>query len=409
MLNSHLRAPTTLNLRRLVVVRLVVAAGVLPALGAGAVWLGLPLPVLPLAGVVVATILMTLLGAWWSTRNSDSADDRAIGLQLLIDITALTGLLYFSGGWTNPLVSLYLVPVAVAAATLSVTATWAFAGLCMLAYSIVTRFYVPVLHVHGAGDATFTLHVTGMWMTFVVAAALVAYFGSSMAATLRAREQALLKARERNLQNEQILAVATLAAGTAHELSTPLASINVIAAELEAAAEGEAREDLQLLLEQIDVCSGVLDRLREAAAPAHEVVRADHLLESIRERFSLLRPMTSTQLQMERAEEAPLLDIDTTLRQALLNLLDNAADVSPANVELVGRWVHDGAEIDVLDRGPGFDRTSAVQGNGMGMGFLLANTSIESAGGSVHAIAREGGGTCIRVRLPAARTTGDAP
>lgn len=402
MLDPSLQSPSTINLRRLVIVRLAVVGLALPALAVVGLWLGLPLPVLPLFGVIVATILVTLAGAWWSTRSSSASDGRGIALQLGIDVAALTAVLYLSGGWTNPLVSLYLVPVAVAAATLSAAATWGWALLCVLAYSLVTRFYVPVLHVHGAGDTAFTLHVTGMWMTFVVAAALVAYFGSSMAATLRARESALRSARERNLKNEQILGVATLAAGTAHELSTPLASINVIAAELESQTEGDIRDELRLLLGQIDVCREVLDRLRDAATPARETIRADQLLESLLDRFSLLRPTTSTRLEMGGAEEAPWLEIDTTLRQALLNLLDNAADVSPADISLAGRWMPGGVEIDVLDRGPGFGGVAGAEGNGMGMGFLLANTSIEGAGGSVHALQREGGGTCVRVRLPVA-------
>lgn len=397
-----------INLRRLVVVRLVTVGAVLPALVVFGLWLGYPLPVLPLAAVILTTILITLAVAGWSARQPETADSRGIVLQLGIDVAALTGVLYLSGGWTNPLVSLYLVPVAVAATTLSATTTWVFAGLCVLAYGLVTRFYVPALHVHVAEDTAFTLHVAGMWMTFVLAAGLVAYFGSSMAATLRARERALLKARERNLRNEQILGVATLAAGTAHELSTPLASINVIAAELEAATEGEVREELRLLLGQVDICRDVLERLREAATPTRELVRGDRLLESLRERLSLLRPTIRTRLEMRDTDNAPLLDIDTTLRQALLNLLDNAADVSPQDVVLVGCWTPDAAVIDILDRGPGFGRASTVQGNGLGMGFMLANTSIESAGGSVHALAREGGGTCIRIRLPAIRPTEDA-
>ncbi len=232
-----------------------------------------------------------------------------------------------------------------------------------------------------------------------------------MAATLRDRERALVAERERNLRNEQIIGVANLAAGTAHELSTPLATIAVIAAELESQTDGAARDELGVLLDQVGVCRAALERLRASASPTPEALRADVLLAQLRERFELLSPTTHLVWEIGPADAAPTLNVETALRQALLNLLDNAAAVSET-VELVGRWDGASVRIDILDRGPGL--IGAEAGDGMGTGLLLANSSIERAGGSVRAMARSGGGTCIRVReadsLAAARqAAGQAP
>ncbi|MEZ5561059.1 MAG: ATP-binding protein [Pseudomonadales bacterium] len=395
-----LDSSNTLNLRRLLWVRLLLVGVLVPALALLGSALGLHLARAPLMLVVAACIGVTLLSWWWLGRLPGQPGTGAVVAQLGIDIASLTAILYLSGGWTNPLISLYLVPIAVAAATLRAAATWICAGVCVLAYSALTRVYVPMFHIHGNSDPGFALHITGMWLTFVVAAALVAYFGTSMAATLREQDRALLAAREQNLRNEQILGMATLAAGTAHELSTPLASIAVIASELESTSQGQTRAELQQLLTQVDACRDALARLREAAAPASEQQRADLLINELRERFELLRPSVRLVCRQDPPASAPRLTIDNTLRQALLNLLDNAADASPQDVELHGRWLHGRVEIDILDRGPGLAGGQRPSGTGMGMGLLLANASIERAGGSVYAAPREGGGLRIRVRLP---------
>ena len=100
------------------------------------------------------------------------------------------------------------------------------------------------------------------------------------------------------------------------------------------------------------------------------------------------------------AAESRLLNVDNTLSQALLNLLNNAADVSPEQVALHADWQDERVVFDIFDRGPGLERRPGSEG--MGIGLLLANASIERAGGSVYASHRDGGGTRVRVTLPAA-------
>ncbi len=389
-----------INLRRLLTARLVLLGGLLPGAWFLDKALNLPLRLAALTAVLGAGMVVTGASLLFASRRPGTTGNRTLVLQLGLDIVLLTVIASLSGGWTNPLVSLYLVPIAVAATSLSGRATWTLAALCVAAYGLLTRFYLPVFHLHGMDAAGFSLHVTGMWLTFVMAAVLVAYFGTTMAATLRTQERALVAAREQTLRNEQVLGVATLAAGTAHELSTPLASIAVIAAELEADAEGPTRDELRLLLDQVGTCRAALRRLRESASPVSEPLDAHTLLASVHDQFELLRPAVRLRCTLDPAATAPRLTVDDTLRQALLNLLDNAANAS-ATVELTARWQPPGVRIDIADRGPGLIGAEAAASSGMGMGLLLANTSIERAGGSVRALPRPGGGTCVRVELPA--------
>jgi two-component system sensor histidine kinase RegB len=111
--------------------------------------------------------------------------------------------------------------------------------------------------------------------------------------------------------------------------------------------------------------------------------------------------------------DASEINADSTLKQALLNLINNAADASPEAVEAQANWDDTALVIDILDRGPGITRevreklgrsffTTKAPGERLGMGFLMANKAIELCGGSVVLFNREGGGACARVSLPLA-------
>ncbi len=155
----------------------------------------------------------------------------------------LTGLLYLNGGATNPFVSLYLVPLAISAATLSVRFTVALAAFCLVAYSLLMFYYHPlqilspnhemVLNsehhtMHMTDGNPVNWHVVGMWLNFVLSTLLISYFVLRMARALRAQDAELSAIREKQLRDEQLLGIATLAAGTLHELGTPLATMTLL-------------------------------------------------------------------------------------------------------------------------------------------------------------------------------------
>ena len=366
---------------------------------------GLSLPLLPLLSIITALALLTLWSWWRVRRRPQRIREGELLAQLMADVVGLTAVLYFSGGWTNPLVSLYLVPIAVAVIMLDRPMTWAITVATMLGYSLLIVYHQPVVTAEHHHLDAFTLHVAGMWLTFVLAGGLIAYFGTSMVNMLRSREQALAAEREENLRHEQIIGVATLAAGTAHELSTPLGSIAVIASELADVTDGYRREQLELLLAQVAVCRETLGRLRltasgdQGAAPISVVA----FMEELRGRLELYRPRTRLLMSCDGQGAAPEIRPEPTLQQALLNLLDNSAAVSEQPVECRLRWRADQLEIDILDRGPGFDGAAVSereQSEGMGMGLLLANATIERLGGSVSLLQRSGGGAHVAIRLP---------
>jgi two-component system sensor histidine kinase RegB len=400
------------ELLRVLEIRMLLLAVCLGALLAGSYGLGLELPLDRLGVLVGGALALTALQRFYTARRNDQgptdrdAQGNGIARALLLDVVLLTAILYLSGGWTNPLVSLYLVPIATAATLLPRPRAWLIAGTAIAGYTLLTRRFLPVFDLHHVDD-DFALHVSGMWLTFVIAAALLAWFGSRFTETLRQRDRALANAREANLRNEQVIGIATLAAGTAHELATPLGTIAVIAAELESNADPALRDDVRELNRQVTVCREILARLREAAAPTVTARTCGEFLDEITDRFHVLRPAVALSRSLAEPDRARTIEVDPTLQQAVLNLLDNAANASPDDVELNGRIADTTLELEILDRGPG---PAAAHGpsRGLGMGLVLANTTIERRGGHVLADARPAGGTCVRVMLPltAPRETG---
>jgi two-component system sensor histidine kinase RegB len=339
-------------------------------------------------------------------------------LHLCADVALLTAALYFTGGATNPFVSLYLLPLIIAATVLPARHTWMMAGMTIAAYSALMFWYQPLGADHAHHSSEFGLHVLGMWFNFLVSAGLIAFFVARMAASIRARDRLLAAARERTLRDEQMVTLGTFAAGAAHELGTPLSTIAVVAKELERDFEGHAgfQADLALLRGQVEQCKRILTdlvgRTGRARAEGARPRSLDDLVQEAVERWQLLRPESRLRVSYSGTGPMPRLVLEETVTQALVNLLNNAADASPDEIEIECVWSAESVMLDIRDRGPGVTvealnlagrvAFSDKQGRGLGLGLLLANATIERLGGSVTLANRQGGGGCTQVRLPTA-------
>lgn len=428
--------PRLVALRRISVL----AQGLVLLLAVG--WLQMPLAVVPMIAATVALALFNLFTQWRLQQSRPGSDDELLA-QLLVDVAVLGFLLYFAGGSANPFVSLFLVPITIAATALPAKHAWLMAGATTLVYSVLMFWNQPLPPPQGqmaeldtllarasgvapehAGHASgFALHVLGMWLNFVVSAVVVALFLTRMAAALKARDKELAAAREAALKNEQILALGTLAAGAAHKLGTPLSTMAVVLREAELAHgdDAELGEDLRLLRAQVDECKKILSLTLASAGQARDEasrqLALDAYLERLLEEWQLIRPRATIAASLDGPRPAPQVGTDRTLEQALLNLLDNAADASPDGLELHAHWNAQELRIDILDRGPGIDAGVAARigepffstktgddgSGGLGIGFFLTNATLERFGGRVELTSREAGGTRTRVTLPLAR------
>jgi two-component system sensor histidine kinase RegB len=241
---------------------------------------------------------------------------------------------------------------------------------------------------------------------------MIAWLVVRMTETIRRRDAELATAREQALRDERVIALGTLAAGAAHELSTPLATMAVIAGELESDASlpEEARADVVLLKRQVAACKGIISGLAERAGAQRldsaAAVEAAAWLAGVFARWCELRPRAAAELDLAGVSPRLTLVADATLEQGLLNLFNNAADAG-AKVRVVARREGDWLEIEVRDDGPGFPAPVLeqagkapfpVHAGGSGIGLFLAHAAITRLGGTLT-LGNDGGGVA-RLRLP---------
>lgn len=375
-------------------------------------WLDIPLPQSPLFAILAVMAVLNGI-VQWRMAGATLATPYELFSQLLIDLVALSALVFFSGGATNPLVSLLLPPVAIAALTLPGRLVFAVGSVAVIAYSVLMIYYLP-LPMPDATRAT-RLHLIGMWLTFAVSAAMIAWFVVRMTRLIRERDAELAAAREQALRDERVMAMGTLAAGAAHELGTPLATMALVAGELalDETLGDNARDDIALLQQQIGVCKRIItDLSRRAEAERLEdapLQAADRWLDSIRQHWHAIRPQTGSRLIVCSDGQAPQVVADPRLEQALLNLLNNAANATPQPLEIRLSWCSSSLCIDIRDHGPGFPPAVLAQGgqnmfpsheNGSGIGLMLTRTAIEQLGGRLSLSNADDGGALARIELP---------
>lgn len=408
----------TANMRRLCVIRSVVIAGQLLALQFAKHQLGWLLPYVTLE-LLLSIIALFAAFCWWRSYQRWPVTDLEFFIQLCVDVAAFSAVLYFSGGSSNPFISYLLVPVCICATTLPLRYTWGLLVLALLAYALLTTYYVPLhplsphaQHMHNSSASN--MHMSGMALSFVVSALLISYFVSAMAYSLRRKENELAQVRERQLQDEQLLAVATLAAGTAHELGTPLATIKVISEDLQDNVDATYRDDVQALGEQVDHCKHILNKLvstaRDLSSHRADTLPLADYIDGVVDRWRLMRPTCEPSVEIsENARHLPLC-LDGTVSQTLLNLLNNAADASPDSVALSVNCDAQYVYFCVADRGSGLPGAEgrihrayvSTKGKGLGLGLLLSHTTAERYGGQLRWQRRSGGGSLLELSLPLA-------
>jgi two-component system sensor histidine kinase RegB len=338
------------------------------------------------------------------------------------DIIHLTVLLYFTGGPMNPFTFLYLVHVAMGALIMAEIWAWGLAGLTVAGYALL--FLLPPPPVQGSGlvagqsmpacNLFGNLHLQGMWVAYSLTACFIVFFLGRIQKALVGHQQTLLKLDEARVRGEKMASLATLAAGAAHEFSTPLSTIAVAAAEMEeqlreAGGEPELLADAGLIRAEVRRCSEIL---RQLAADAGE--QPGELFTKISLHDLIHQLCRDFEQESGRRVTAELLAGDVglfapvqTWRRTLKGLLKNALDADPTGA--IGCRVSregDLLAITVSDQGSGFSPealaragepffTTKSPGRGMGLGIFLARSLAERFGGELRLRSAAGQGTSV--------------
>ncbi|HUL67288.1 MAG TPA: ATP-binding protein [Burkholderiaceae bacterium] len=377
-------------------------------------------PLRRVAPLVAAAALANAELAWHQRNHARSR--MVAGATLLLDVVLLTGLLELSGGPSNPFSVVYAILVALAATTLGMA--W---GISTAVCSIVCYGVLISWHLHEVVPAhhrfvDFPTHLFAMWLAVATLAELALHFAGAAARAIAAQERQLDTMRRQTARAEHVMSLTTLAAGAAHELSTPLATIAIASKELERALSrltvpAVCAADARLIREEVDRCQLILDQMSGraggSAAEQPESVAVDTVIADLKSR---LPADLAARLQTPHAVDVPPVVIARTgLVQVLLSLIKNAFDATDGSKPVTLAVEHHSGMLRfvVQDDGRGMSPETLLRagepfyttkdaGRGFGLGLFLARMFAERCGGSLSL--RSDRGTTAVLDIPASPT-----
>ncbi len=367
-----------------------------------------PLPWAALAALVAAGALSNLALELWLRRQPAVRDWHLAGIMVL-DVALLTALLYFTGGPLNPFGFLYLVQIALATVIVPAGYSWALVALSFAGFGLLLVAHQPLA-------VSMRTHTIGMWVALGVAAAFIVTFLRRVSTALAERELELEDARNLSARQERLASLATMAAGAAHELATPLGTVALVAKELErhlgASGDPALVADAQLIRQEVGRCRAILDQMAGGAGAAGESLSSISVTELLELALTGARAEPKVVRQLGLAATTAVRLPSRAVSQALRSLITNAQDASGGHeVVVAGSIRAEVLAIDIIDRGPGMSAellarigepffTTKQPGRGMGLGLYLARAVIESVGGVMLIESQPGTGTRVTVTIP---------
>lgn len=377
--------------------------------------LGIALPLVPMFAVLTALVALNIVSTARMRRPGAITNGELFGA-LLLDVAALTAQLYFSGGATNPFVSLFLLQVVLGSILLDRWSSWALVLATSIAFALLTVLHRSITLPMGFSGNLFELHIQGMWVNFALVAILLVAFVTRINGNLRAQDARLAEIRRQADEEEHIVRIGMLASGAAHELGTPLSSLSVILGDWRhmpvIARDPDLAREVAEMQAEVARCKAIVTSILVASGDARgeqstaTSVRA--LFDRIVADWIAARDFAAARYDDRFGEDVPIAS-DIVLQQAVFNLLDNAAEVSPHDIAITLTRDRDMLILSVVDRGGGFapgqladlgkPYNSSKGQPGRGLGLFLAGNVARKLGGSLAAHNIEGGAEVV-LRLP---------
>lgn len=374
------------------------------------------LPWSVLAVILGALVLLNAI-TFIRLRQGHSVGSFEVAAQLFADLAAFTFVLYFTGGVTNPFVSLYLPLLGLAAALLPWAQVAVLALFSVVAYTVLMGNYIPLVLANPDDGVHF--HLVGMWLNFLVSVLILVGFVARLSSSIRNRDQALGRAQQRLTSESRLAALGNQAASIAHQLGTPVSTIATIVSDWknDPAMHAQVRE-MNILSAQVQSITDTLGQLRAQIEvnPRYnadaQFINPSEWLQATLSVWRTRNPQHEVRLMPSIASIAGEFKVRKELLElGLVTLLDNAAQSQqracvgePLQVGM--QCDHESLTLFVNDAGGGIDAEllpkigqQLFQANGQGMGlFLLANL-LEREGGKLS-LRNLNPGVCASLSLP---------
>jgi two-component system sensor histidine kinase RegB len=404
------------NMLQLIHLRWIAVLGQIATILAVHFSLGFRLPLTAMMLVLAALVALNLFSLA-RLKRATPLGRYDLFLALALDALALTVQLYLSGGATNPFTTLYLLHVILGAVLLEAWATWAIVALTSFCFVMLVAFNRPIVATGLSDQTFFDLFLMGMLVGIVLDAVLLVTFVARINANLRRHDARLAELRQRAAEETHIVRMGLLASGAAHELGTPLATLDVILGDWRRmpifAAQPDLAQELEDMRGEVQRCKTIVTGVLQSAGEARGgEVRASTLrafMDEVVADWRATRNGEALVYETDLIAPTPIV-AESTLKQVIHNVLDNALDASPGAVRL---WVgvrEDRLLIEVEDDGSGFtDETRANFGTpynstkgraGGGLGLFLVVNVLRKLGGRAGAENLVEGGARVVLDLP---------
>jgi len=390
---------------------------------------------------IKSSLLVIAASAWLnvilsiSARDNRRISERNLLAQLVFDLVQLGILVGLTGGLSNPFMVLFAAPVVVAVTALRFRDASALFALTILMIMLLSQFSLPLPLWNGELiSIESALYQLGLAAATIITIAFTGTYVWRVSSD-RNRMATALAATEAALANEhKLTALGGLAAATAHELGTPLGTIQLVAKELNRHLDSKradksyidaefVRDDLELILSQAKACRQILGKLSSRGAekdPFHARLSMSALLEEV------CSAQMQTKIELgynvsrnttDKATLEPELNRRPETRHAINAFIENAISFAKKKVQVTAQWDEEKITIAICDDGPGFDPaiqerlgdpyvTSRQGGDdrgqgGMGLGFFISKTLIERTGGIIAVSRSEAlGGAKVQISWP---------
>lgn len=388
--------------------------------------LKVPLPMQQILLLLGFLVVVNLVAAWRAWRPGKLLSNAILG-DLLVDVAALTVLLFLTGGATNPFTGLFILQAIVAAILLrpweAITIFVATVGAQFWLLGNGLPLNMPGTHHMGhgaAGPSHFDLHLQGMFLSFFLSGSLAVMFILGIRSNLAQRDRQMAR-MTRQMEEEAVVLRLGLMAGTAaHDLGTPLTNLAVILddwVDLGPPPEAELRKQALLMQEAVITCRESISHMLRSAGQnrleSSRPVDAAAFAGPLAEAWSATHPDVTLMLKDQRKSGGAVL-ADILLERALENLFDNAREAGATALTLVLADTGAALTLCVEDNGPGFPvpvlegraaHDSAAPGErqrqGHGLGLLLVQSVVRRLNGELSLSNLPGGGARACITLPA--------
>jgi two-component system, sensor histidine kinase RegB len=398
------RQARLLRLNTLIGLRWLAVGGQALAILVGFFGVGLEFPIVACLAIVAASAILNLV-LRWRFPTGKRLSERSATILLAYDILQLAALLFLTGGIANPFAILFLAPVTIAATSLALRQTLRLLGLAVICATLLARWSLRIPWLGGEELVLPPLYVVGLWTAIIVSATFVTFYAHRVAAEAGQTASALAATELVLARAQHVSQLDGLAAAAAHELSTPLATIALVAHEMAArpALDEDSGDDLQLLEQSVERCRSILGRLsapRELSGEGLEFSSPAELAETAAAPYRLLG--VSITVEGDGSDPAPKCPHNPSVLSALGSLIENAVGFAEKAVVIRANWTESTVRIVIADDGHGFppnilarigepylsERESPQRNQGSdggrGLGLFIASIFIRRSGGALQ-------------------------